>query len=607
MSNETDNVEPKGEDAAQAPESESSDSSALVVPAAKPPEASSATDAEPSAAVATTEPVAAPASAEPSAAAPASAEPSAAAPASAEPSAAAPASAEPPAAAPASAEPPAAAPASAEPPAAAPAAAEPPAAAPAAAEPPADEAAAAEPPADEAAAAEPPTDEDASAEPPTDEDAAADTGDAAEGDSVGQEGEGAAEDKDSKKPFTRGQKARRGVLLLVLLLAVTFLVLKFLVGFEAGGGVSVPNLIAVGPAAPVGGELTIKITDPLELDMMKRQELLALRAEAVTRQPRLLVGDYSPQNDVFDGLADGLSWWGLDGWRIHGAGALAAEGVSRDSLMLLNPFILVGLEVSFTPWGGWDVTRDNFVDEDMATMDGCLGPNASQLTWNPQDRIAEVVYAYRDYRKSFREMLHVVARRSDLIRLPRFKTGIHFSAVNARDLGFNYMRLSVRESGRAALEEGQEVANDLPPPPWPIQFAALVEEAAAAAAAGGDGHGEPAAEEPPKEGGGHGEEKTAEADHGEEKAGEEVEDEKVSKEPAATVLPVFKIKDHFGATGECAIPESGCQGIVGQSLELVEGLDVLAIPAQVTFHLWRDKPEGEIEPPPDMRFVVTMK
>ena len=403
------------------------------------------------------------------------------------------------------------------------------------------------------------------------------------------------------------------MLLLLLLLAVTFLVLKFLVGFEGGGGDSVPNLVAVGPAAPVGGKLSIEVAEPLELDQMKRQELIALRAEAATRYPRLLVGDYSPNDDVFSGLTDGLSWWGLDGWRIHGPGERAGEGVSRDSLLLMNPYILIGLEVSFTRWGEWQVTRDNFVEDDMATMDGCLGPKPTKLTWNPQDRTAEVVYSYRDYRKSFDAMLHVVARRSDLIRLPRFKTGIQFSAVNARDMGFNYMRMSVRETGRAELDEGQEVAHDLPPPPWPIQIAALMDDAEAAGAAAAEAGGEPTGEAPKKEG--EGGDKKAEAEkkakeEAEKKKKEEEEEEEeveVSKEPAATVLPVFKISDRFGATGECSIPEMGCQGVIGQSTDLIEGLDVLAIPAKVTFYLWREKPEGEVEPPPDMRFIVTLK
>ena len=73
------------------------------------------------------------------------------------------------------------------------------------------------------------------------------------------------------------------------------------------------------------------------------------------------------------------------------------------------------------------------------------------------------------------------------------------------------------------------------------------------------------------------------------------------------VLPVFAIKDVFGAVRDCDIPETPCQGISGQHSDLLEGRDVLAIPAQVTFHLWREKPEGAIEPPPDMRFTVTME
>jgi hypothetical protein len=545
MSNETDKNESAPGDAAEAPESESAGAKAPATPEAEPSEASIESDAEPSASDVSSQP----------------------------------------------------------------------------SEPPAEGAADAEPPAEGAADAEPPAEGAADAEPSAEGAADAEPGEGSEDASEGEAGE-VGDEEEGKEPRTRGQKARRGALLLGLLLSVTFLVLKFLVGFEGGGGVSTPNLIAVGPAAPVGGELVIEVAEPLELDAMKRQGMMALRAEAVTRQPRLLVGDYSPNNNVFSGLADGLSWWGVDGWRIHGPGEKAGEGVSRDSWLLMNPFILVGLEVSFTRWADWQVTRDNFVEEDMPTMDGCLGPYPKRLTWNPQDRTAEVVYGYRDYREAFREMLHVVARRTDLIRLPRFKTGIQFSAVNARDLGFNYMRMSVRESGRAELEEGQEVAHDLPPAPWPIQLAALMEEAAADAAAaaadaaaaaadgGDDGHGEPAAEGAAKEGDGHGEEKKGEGAHGEEKIEEEAKDEvkgEVSKEAAATVLPVFEITDHFGATSECSIPGIGCQGIVGQSSDLVEGLDVLAIPAQVTFHLWRDKPEGEIEPPPDMRFIVTMK
>jgi len=392
---------------------------------------------------------------------------------------------------------------------------------------------------------------------------------------------GAGGEGKAKKALTKGQKARRGVLLLLLLLAVTFLVMKFLVKFEAGEGVPSGNTCAIGPDAPVSGAIDIPITEMMDFDGMTRIELLAARAEAVTRQPRLLVGDYIPSDEIFGDLEDALPWWGLDGERIHGPGPKAAEGASRDSALLLNPFILVGLEVALVQWGEWEVTRDSFVEEDMGTLEAALGAKPTRLSWYPQERRAEVAYDMRSYRKAFDAITAKLASGAELTALPRFKTGIGFTALNARDLGFNYIQLSIEFSGRGAVGATSSGLGELPPPPWPLMLAALEE-----AGGGGGGMGG---------GGGHGEEAPA-------------EDEEAEPPPAPT-LPVIELTSHLGESGACSIPEKSCNDLLDPHAGLREGIEILALPVRVTFHLWRAEPdlEAEVETPPDMTFVVAIE
>jgi len=377
--------------------------------------------------------------------------------------------------------------------------------------------------------------------------------------------------------LTRTQKARRGVLLLLLLLAVTFLVMKYLVGFEGGSGVQASNTCAIGPDAPASGAIDVALAEPASLDGLTRQELLALRAEAVTRHPRLLVGDYLASDEVFGDLDDGLSWWGIDGERIHGAGPMADDGVSRDSVLLLNPFILVGLEVPLAPWGDYDITRESFVEETMAILDGALGPKPVRVTWKPQERRAEVAYDMRSFRKSFDKVRAMLVQEAKKV-LPKFSTQVTFRVYNARDLGFNYMRIAVSECGLGAEGVDKTEAEGLPPAPWPF----LIEELAEGAAPKGLG-----------DGGGEGE------------ASEE--DAEPSGEPVIPELPIFELRERLGESDACGIPDASCNDVLQLHKELTEGLQILALPVRVTFHLWRDEPDGDVVPPPDMKFVVAME
>ncbi len=94
-------------------------------------------------------------------------------------------------------------------------------------------------------------------------------------------------------------------------------------------------------------------------------------------------------------------------------------------------------------------------------------------------------------------------------------------------------------------------------------------------------------------GGGHGEEAPAE--------GEE------SAPPKKPTLPVIELTGHFGESDACTIPEKSCNDLLEPHVGLREGIEILALPVKVTFHLWRAEPEAEAESPPDMTFVVAIE
>jgi len=107
---------------------------------------------------------------------------------------------------------------------------------------------------------------------------------------------------------------------------------------------SASNRLALGEVTAVKGALTLPIAALAEFDGLSREQILALRREAVARQPKLLQGEYVPTPSVFGHIEGGRPWWGLAGRFYFGPGGESIAGLSTQSQHVLNPYLLVGAD-----------------------------------------------------------------------------------------------------------------------------------------------------------------------------------------------------------------------------------------------------------------------
>lgn len=194
------------------------------------------------------------------------------------------------------------------------------------------------------------------------------------------------------------------------------------------------NRLAIGPQASVE-VLDITLQPPMELDNLPSAEILRLRQEAIARYPALLAGRYTPSRQVFQ-MADGLPWWGIAGQFYYGRGGHSIDGPAEESRFLLNPYLLVGAELSgLSIWSGgqralaWDKAR--ITAQDLADSEFPFYCPPASLRWWPHEARAEATY----------NVSACLAAMNDWTLYPLGVADASFDLVayNARDLGFGYL------------------------------------------------------------------------------------------------------------------------------------------------------------------------
>jgi hypothetical protein len=315
------------------------------------------------------------------------------------------------------------------------------------------------------------------------------------------------------------------------------------------------------------------------------------------------VGEYTPSEALVGDIVDGKPWWGTRGYYVAGAGPLAADGVSLAAFDVLNPFNLVSVRIaSNVGWEDYAISPEGETEQGLKEMDAAIMPYPKRLVWWPEARRAEVTYDYRNFRRGFDALVARVGREGKAIGIPRFPTGVAFSALNARDLGFDYIRLIVSETGQGAAGfagKTTAVQGKLPPPPWPLRVAEFE----------GDGGDEGAGleEKKPKEGE---EPEGEEAEEGEEKdePDAEAEGEKVPEVAESEVersLDMVRIRQRLRESSACGL-EEGCNELGPNQSSLTEGFEVVALPVKITFALWREAPDDPDVQEPDFTFVLLL-
>lgn len=193
------------------------------------------------------------------------------------------------------------------------------------------------------------------------------------------------------------------------------------------------NSLAIGEAANAE-TVNILIQPPIEFDFKSREEILQLRREAVARYPQLIEHEYSPADDVFGQIEDGLPWWGIEGQFYHGKGNNSITGVSEEARFILNPYLLVAAEFP----AGW---QGVITEGQLSTFPLTCDPH--YLQWKPQEAYAEVTYD------------------AECISL---RTTIPFDliAYNARDWKLNYIFVSYKDSYGITKQEKPGDPLDIP-------------------------------------------------------------------------------------------------------------------------------------------------
>jgi hypothetical protein len=223
------------------------------------------------------------------------------------------------------------------------------------------------------------------------------------------------------------------------LLAIGGLVLvAFLIAWMAQAG---RNELAVGPQASVE-TVEIALQPPQELDGQSAAEILSLRQEAIARYPALLAGKYTPSRQVFR-MAGGLPWWGIAGHFYHGRGEHSVDGPAEESRFILNPYLLVGAELSgLSIWSGgeralaWDKAR--ITAQELADPGFPFYCPPASLRWWPRDARAEVTYDL--------SACLAVMNTWTLYPLRVADASFDLVAYNARDLGLGYLYWSPQGS-----------------------------------------------------------------------------------------------------------------------------------------------------------------
>lgn len=167
----------------------------------------------------------------------------------------------------------------------------------------------------------------------------------------------------------------------------------------------------------------IPIHPMINLNSLKKDEILSRRKLLAEQFPLLLYRPYEPSPDVFNRMKDGLPWIGFD-LHYYGPGPKAVGGLSEESRFILNPFLLAGLTER--------IIMDRPVHEGWP-----VEPlEARDLTWS-QDRLwAAVTYPVAGYWEG--EIKHGAARPDELT------VELHLS--NARDYGFRYYFIDIEKS-----------------------------------------------------------------------------------------------------------------------------------------------------------------
>jgi hypothetical protein len=191
---------------------------------------------------------------------------------------------------------------------------------------------------------------------------------------------------------------------------------------------------------------SVKIpANPLpDLDYKSKDEILSNRTALVEQYAFLLKGTYKPAPQIFDQIASGLRWWGVDGYyqnlRSSDLPTWSVTGKSLRGEEIYNPFYLI----TFKPLT-YTVENPEFKWNESA-LPGLTGskcpyvPRKSDVLWKPFQGRAEVVYFVQEF-------MELLSSNNCLeTNLPMKQISVGLDPVNAQDMGFQFLSFSKEDS-----------------------------------------------------------------------------------------------------------------------------------------------------------------
>ena len=212
--------------------------------------------------------------------------------------------------------------------------------------------------------------------------------------------------------ISRAGTRKSSLWLAIIILAILAAILEIVMLFNAPRPNQ--NALAVGGESKVDS-LEVAIQQPMELDFKSKAEVLQMRSDIVQKYPQLLARGYTPSDEVFGQIVDGLPWWGLVGQIYYGKGNNSIEGESEETRFILNPYLLVAA----------DFWTSGSMDAVSALSFYCAPYN---LRWRPREAYAEATYS------------------AACVDGPRHAPYFDLIAYNARDFNLTYIYVSYADS-----------------------------------------------------------------------------------------------------------------------------------------------------------------
>jgi hypothetical protein len=190
----------------------------------------------------------------------------------------------------------------------------------------------------------------------------------------------------------------------------------------------------------------VTLQPPIELDGLRRDDILALRRDAVNRYDRFLSTPYAPYDEIFREIDDSAPWWGILGHFYYGSGARSIDGPSEEARFLLNPYLLIGADLlGFSIFNGdfFQWNTDIITETDLQDPDFPLFCAPQDLVWTPQERYVEVTFDITACIAALNEWtIHPI----DLS-----ESFVYLNAYNARDFNLNYAQVTFPDLNASAV------------------------------------------------------------------------------------------------------------------------------------------------------------